>query len=108
MDTLSTRIEITERTLFLLQAFAIGAVVFGLALDLLTLTLYLTRTRSGKPAPTGLPLVPAMLYFSGGFFWFLRGNPGIAFAVIFLFILWHILLHWTLYRLSSQKPSTPR
>ena len=83
------KILLSHQLLLLITVWAVGTLVLGLMLDLLSIKSSRHRV-PGKLSSTGLPLIPWLLYFTSAFFLFLRGNPAMATIELLILTIWHI------------------
>ena len=74
-----------------LLLFSIGVCLLGLFLDGLSLVEW-SKSKGSIQRRKGLPIVPWMLYFTSGFFLFLRENLIAAVVLITLLTAWHLVV----------------
>jgi hypothetical protein len=90
----------------MLTSFAVGVLLIGLALDMVSIYLWWRWRKQGGARPGVLPLVPWLFYFLSAFFLFLLAKFAIAGLLLLTMTFWHIGLIVFLRRaLSHPQPS---
>ena len=74
-----------------LLVFSVIIACLGLFMDAMSLSAW-KRTRDSIHPNRGLPLVPWLLYFTAGFFLFLRENPIAGGVLVLMLSAWHFVV----------------